>query len=112
MDHSSSHASTPAPTFPRRSFFNWLSYALSGLAVVILGAPLLGFFLGLRKKSEEWVALGALKDFMPDDPRDESAAPMRRVTFENPNRQPWDGMSAKTEVFVRYEGLDEKAKDA
>jgi Rieske Fe-S protein len=33
------------------------------------------------------------------------------VAFKNPLRQPWDGMTAHTGVFVRYEGKDEQKKD-
>jgi hypothetical protein len=88
-----------------------LTYSLSAIAAVIFGAPLLGFFLGVRKKSDEWVVLGAVKDFFPPEPHDDSAGHTRQVTFDNPNRQPWDGMTAKTDVFVRYEGQDDKEKD-
>jgi Rieske Fe-S protein len=33
------------------------------------------------------------------------------VTFDNPIRQPWDGMVANTGVYVRYEGRDESQTD-
>jgi Rieske Fe-S protein len=33
----------------------------------------------------------------------------RLVKFENPIRQPWDGMVARTGVFVRYEGEDNQS---
>jgi Rieske Fe-S protein len=35
----------------------------------------------------------------------------RLVTFDNPIRQPWDGLVAHTGVFVRYEGRDEREAD-
>ena len=43
-----------------------------------------------------WVPLGPVEDFPPDE--------TRLVTFDNPLRQPWDGMTAHTGVYVRYEG--------
>ena len=33
----------------------------------------------------------------------------RRVTFDNPIRQPWDGLVAHTSVYVRYQGQDDRA---
>ena len=33
------------------------------------------------------------------------------MTFDNPIRQPWDGMVAHTGVYVRYEGRDEREAD-
>ena len=107
MDQSSSPATGPDTSFfPRRSFFNWLTYALGALAAAILGAPLLGFFLGSRSKSEKMITLGPVKDFLPTDPTDEASAQTRMVTFDNPNASPWDGVTAQTSVFVRYEGVD------
>ena len=113
MAHTNTPATTPTTSAPsRRNFFNWLTYALGALATAILGAPLLGFFLGVRKKSTDLITLGDVeKDFLPDDPRDESTAQTKLVTFNNPNSPPWDGVAAKTSVYVRYEGLDEKEKD-
>jgi Rieske Fe-S protein len=34
------------------------------------------------------------------------------VTFDNPIRQPWDGVVAHTGVYVRYQGRDDGAADA
>ena len=33
------------------------------------------------------------------------------MTFENPLRQPWDGVVARTGVYVRNEGRDEREPD-
>jgi menaquinol-cytochrome c reductase iron-sulfur subunit len=91
-------AQSSKPNLPeRRTFFHWLTYAASAAAALILGIPLLGFLLGaLRKKKEEWHPLGPVESF----PEGQT----RLVTFENPLRQPWDGMTAHTGVFVCYLG--------
>jgi Rieske Fe-S protein len=108
MDHSANHAAPPeTPPPARRTFLHWLTYALGAIATLILGVPLVGYFVGARKRSGDWVTLGPLSDFVPD-PQDESAGRTRQVTFENPNREPWDGMTAKTDVFVRCEGVEAK----
>jgi Rieske Fe-S protein len=78
----------------------WTTVGVGGLAAAALGVPLVGFLVGaLRKKQEEWVNLGPLGKF----PRGET----RVVPFTNLIRQPWDGQIARTEAFVRYEGLDD-----
>lgn len=88
----------------RRTFFHWLTYAASAAAAVVFGVPFLGFLFGaLRKKEKKWVRLGPVKDF----PEGET----RTVTFDNPLRQPWDGMTAHTGVFVCYLGKGENEKD-
>ena len=46
--------------------------------------------------------------------RPESSAALnqtRLMTFENPLRQPWSGIVARTGVYVRCEGQDENATD-
>ncbi len=96
------------PTMPvqpeRRTFFHWLTYAASIAATVILGAPLVAFFFGaLRKRKEEWHRLGPVRDF----PEGQT----RMITFDNPLRQPWDGITAHTGVFVCYLGKDSNKKD-
>lgn len=92
---------TPAPTAPeRRTFFHWLTYLASAAAALILSIPLVGFLLGgLRKRRERWVALGPIKNF----PQGQT----RKVDFDNPIRQPWDGMTARTSVFVCYLGKED-----
>jgi Rieske Fe-S protein len=87
----------------RRSFFRWVTYGLGALAALAVGVPFLGYVFGARKTPVKWQPLGPLKDF----PRNQT----RMVTFDNPIRQPWDGMVAHTAVYVRYEGRDEKETD-
>ncbi len=95
----------PSPTSPsapeRRTFFRWLTYVAGAAASVVLGVPLLGFLFGpLRKNRIEWLKLGLVSDF----PEGQT----RLITFTNPIRQPWDGMTAHTGVFVCYLGEDDK----
>ncbi len=58
-----------------------------------MGLPLVGYLLGARKRPVDWVDLGRVDDF--------AAGETRLVTFDNPIRQPWDGMTAHTGVYVR-----------
>jgi Rieske Fe-S protein len=94
--------SPTAPVPERRAFFRrlgrWVTLAVGGVAAGILGVPLAGFFLGATRKkaSEKWVPLGSADSFPPGE--------TRLVTFDNPLRQPWDGMTAHTGVFVRSQG--------
>jgi Rieske Fe-S protein len=84
-----------APRPGRRTFLHWLTYGLGAFAAVILGIPFLGYLFGVRKAPALWQPLGPVTDF----PKDET----RLKTFDNPIRQPWDGMVARTGVYVRHE---------
>jgi Rieske Fe-S protein len=98
--------SSPPPAEPlpgRRTFFRLLTYGLGALAAAALGIPFVGYLFGARKAPVEWQPLGPVTDF----PENQT----RRVTFDNPIRQPWDGMVARTGVYVRNEGRDEKGAD-
>jgi menaquinol-cytochrome c reductase iron-sulfur subunit len=78
----------------RRNFvFRWVTYGLGGLAAAVVGLPLVGYLLRPKKEDDHWVDLGRSEDFEPGQ--------TRLVTFENPIRQPWDGLSAMTGVYVR-----------
>jgi Rieske Fe-S protein len=90
--------SNPPPAEPlpgRRTFFQRLTYGLAAVAAAALGIPFLGYLFGVRKAPVEWQPLGPVTDF----PQNET----RLVTFDNPIRQPWDGMVAHTGVYVRHE---------
>jgi Rieske Fe-S protein len=88
---------------PRRIFFRWITGVASAVAGVVLGIPVVGYFLGLRKRKVVWVTLGPVEGFPVSE--------TRMVLFDNPLRQPWDGMTAHTGVYVRYEGRGEKAEE-
>jgi Rieske Fe-S protein len=88
----------PSPVEPlngRRTFFRRLTYGLGVVAAAAVGVPFIGYLFGARKAPVEWQPLGRVADF----PRGQT----RRVTFDNPIRQPWDGMVARTGVYVRRE---------
>jgi Rieske Fe-S protein len=87
----------------RRTFFQWLTYSLGALAAALVGVPFIGFLFRTPKWPIEWVTLGPVAKF----PADET----RMVTFDNPIREPWDGITAHTGVYVRYEGKGNDAKD-
>lgn len=85
-------ANSSKPT--RRTFFQWLTFGLGALAALLTAVPFLGYLLGAtRKRPPLWVTLGPLADF----PLHQT----RLATFANPIRQPWDGMTAQTGVYVR-----------
>jgi menaquinol-cytochrome c reductase iron-sulfur subunit len=96
-----SAAETAAPG--RRYFLRVMTGAMSGLAGAVLSIPLVGYFLGQRKPKLVWMRLGKVEDF----PLEET----RMIEFDSPLRQPWDGVTAHTGVYVRYEGKDELSKE-
>ena len=98
MINSGDHPTSVEP--PRRSFFRLLTFVTGGVAAAVAGIPILGYLLAPKPKKTIWVSLGLSKDF----PEGET----RLVTFDNPLRQPWDGMIAHTGVYVRNEGSDEQ----
>ena len=100
----SSDSPPPAGLLPgRRNFLGWLSYGLGAVAAAVVGIPFIGYLFGARKAPVEWVPLGPVADFALNQ--------TRRVDFDNPIRQPWDGRVAHTGVYVRYEGRDENGPD-
>src|SRR5262245_19859628 len=99
-----STVSNPPPAEPlpgRRSFFGMLTYGLGAVAAAAVAIPFVGYLLGVRNAPVDWQVLGPVADF----PLNQT----RRVTFDNPIRQPWDGLIAHTDVYVRYQGQDEAA---
>lgn len=94
-------AATPTPG--RRLFFRWVTGALGAAATGLVTLPMLGYFFGRRRQGAKWVELGAVADF----PIGET----RTITFDNPLRQPWDGMTSQTGVHVRYQGKDSQGAD-
>jgi Rieske Fe-S protein len=93
----------PQTVRPRRRFFEMLTYASAALASALAGVPLLGYVVWPRKRKEYWVPLGPIEQF----PANET----RLVEFDNPLRQPWDGVVARTGVYVRNEGRRPDAQD-
>jgi Rieske Fe-S protein len=77
----------------RRTLFQCLTYGLGAMATVIVSVPFIGYIIGIRKGTVRWVPLGSVSDFLPGE--------TRLITFENPIRQPWDGIVAHIGVYVR-----------
>src|SRR6476659_2338210 len=100
---SATNMSSSTPTARRRTFVQLLTCGLGAIATAALGIPVVGYLFGVRKAPIKWQALGSVTDF----PQNQT----RRVIFDNPIRQPWDGMVARTEVDVRYEGRDDNEAD-
>jgi Rieske Fe-S protein len=73
------------------------------LAALAMGIPLVGYLLGaLKKREAPWVNLGPVDQFPVGE--------TRVVRYDNPIRQPWDGMVAHTDCFVRNLGKDEQGQ--
>src|SRR5215468_8981965 len=96
------HVSSPQ-TPPRRPFFRWLTYLVGAIAAAVVAIPFVGYLLALRKPPKDWFPLGPVKNF----PENET----RMHMFDNPIRQPWDGMTAHTGVFVRNQGVNVSAAE-
>ena len=96
-------AANPQGLKGRRSFLQILTGLVSAVAATALSVPLMGFFLGVRKQRVDWVPLGHVSSFTLNE--------TRRMIFDNPLRQPWDGITAITGVFVRYQGKNEQGED-
>jgi Rieske Fe-S protein len=73
-----------------------MTAGIGAAASAILGIPIVGYFVGQRKREAAWVTLGEVATF----PLKET----RRIDFDNPLRQPWDGVASLTGVYVRNEG--------
>jgi menaquinol-cytochrome c reductase iron-sulfur subunit len=99
-----SESTFPALQAPlgRRTFFQWLTCGLSAVAATALSVPLIGYFLGVRKRDIHWVPLEEVDRFPVNQ--------TRLQTFDNPLRQPWDGMTAFTGVYVRNLGTNEQGE--
>ncbi len=105
MEHGSPEKPAPEPAMPRpktparRVFMRMLTGAMGAVAAALVGLPLLGYFVGRRRRRVFWVAMGPVGDF----PLNQT----RKIDFDNPLRQPWDGMTAYTGVYVRNVGQDQ-----
>jgi menaquinol-cytochrome c reductase iron-sulfur subunit len=87
----------------RRMFFRWLTYGLGAAAGVAAGVPIVGYLFGAQKAPVKWVPMGPVTDFPPNQ--------TRMIDFDNPICQPWDGIVARTGVYIRYEGEDKNQTD-
>ena len=95
-NESAAQGSSPS----RRTFFELITFGLSAVAAAVVGIPFVGYLVGVRKNPVTWVPLGSVESF----PLNET----RLVRFENPIRQPWDGIVASTGMYVRNQGQEAK----
>ena len=95
-------SSATTASLRRRTFFQWLTGGLGTIGTLMLAVPFVSYILGSRKRPVQWVPLGPVSEFRPDE--------TRLVTFDNPIRQPWDGLAAHIGVYVRRAG--ETAREA
>lgn len=87
----------------RRWFLRSMTALFGAVGSVALGIPVVSYFFGQRLRRVKWVDLGPLADF--------ALGETRRVVFDNPLRQPWDGITALTGVYARNLGKNEKDED-
>jgi Rieske Fe-S protein len=87
----------------RRTVLQWLTIGICAMAALMLGIPVAGFFLGVRKRKVQWKPLGPVSRFPPGE--------TRLATFDNPLGEPWDGMAAHNAVYVRNLGKDRRGQD-
>lgn len=83
------------PKMPRRNMLAWLSVLLGGLGTLLAGVPVVGYLLGtlVKPRRDRDITLGSVEQF--------AVGETTMVTFANPLRQEWDGMTANTAVYVR-----------
>jgi menaquinol-cytochrome c reductase iron-sulfur subunit len=86
----------------RRSVLQWLTAGACTVAGAIMGLPIVGYILGPLRRPVHWIPMDPVDEF----PVGETV----RRTFDNPLRQPWDGYTAFTGVYVRRLGTDKEGK--
>ena len=83
----------------RRTFFTWLTALVGAAAAALAAVPIVAYLIGpLKKSPTDWMTLGPTADFPVGE--------TRLARFANPISLPWDGMTAKTGVYVRNLGDD------
>jgi menaquinol-cytochrome c reductase iron-sulfur subunit len=90
---------SPPTKSPRRGFLVYLGLALNGLAALLIGVPVVRYFLKPARKQgpdtdQAWVTLGSLTSF----PEGET----RLAHFQNPFHQAWDGTTDDIPCWVRH----------
>jgi menaquinol-cytochrome c reductase iron-sulfur subunit len=80
---------------PRRQFLAMVSTALSGVAGLLVGVPVVGFLFAplARRPDDVWRPVGPVVDF----PTGQTV----RTTYMDPQPLPWAGFSARSAAYVR-----------
>lgn len=107
MSANATNSKGAMPDVNRRGFFQrfglWITGFVGCLAAIALIVPIVRYFFGpLRRQMAPWVNLGPVDQL----PLNET----RMLTFDNPLRQEWDGITASTGVYVRNLGLSSAGK--
>jgi menaquinol-cytochrome c reductase iron-sulfur subunit len=84
-----------SPEESRRKFIMKLSLGFGGLAAIAVSIPVVGALLAplLGKEEQDWVSVGAAKDFKPGT--------VTLVTFQNPDPKAFAGVTAKTASWLK-----------
>lgn len=87
-------------TTERRTFLKVITALASLVAATFVAIPGVGYLAGAtRARKPQWQNLGPISKFPPQT--------TQLATFDNPLAQPWDGITARTGVFVKYLGRDQ-----
>lgn len=88
------------PSPARRTFLRLTALAAGGVATAVAAIPFLGFLLTpLRRGNEEvWRDVGALDDF--------EVGATTRVTYPDPDPDPWSGVTVRNAAWLRRDGSD------
>ncbi len=89
------------PSPERRRFLTAITVGLSGLAGAVVGIPVVGLILGplLRRKPEQWLAVGEVERF--------EVGKTVAVTFRDTSSVEWAGLAALTSAYLRREGPEQ-----
>ncbi len=79
----------------RRRFMGRLCIALSAVAAVIVGIPVVGFILGplIAPEKDVWRTVGGVDNFKPGE--------TVKVSFLDPSPMTWAGVTAMTAAWLR-----------
>ncbi len=79
----------------REEFLKLLGFALGGLIGIMVSIPGVAFVVNyfFLPKHRDWVTLGQVEQFKEGQTVD--------VTFEDPQRLPWDGVTARRAAWLR-----------
>lgn len=85
----------------RRQFFTHISYALGGLAALMVGIPIVGSVLApiVKQPKPIWRPVGELNSFTIGD--------TVKVSFIDSSPLPWAGVTSETAAWLRREAKEE-----
>jgi menaquinol-cytochrome c reductase iron-sulfur subunit len=95
------HPREEPPSPARRRFLNRISIALGGLATLLAGVPLVGYFFSpvIRRQPQAWRSLGAVDQFPVGD--------TVMVRYLDPEPVPWAGYAGRSAAWLRRDEGDQ-----